>query len=340
MNRSETARPQVAIVVLNFNGLEDTVQCLRSLRAVPSTAHAVILVDNASEIDPEPAARRELPGIVVIHNSSNLGYAGGNNRGIERALERDVEYVMVLNNDTIVAPSILQTLIGAFSGDASLGIVGPVINFMDAPERVMTDGVAFNPGPGTEFFPRVVVPVNPSAPPLQRVDIVNGCCLIAKAAVLRAIGTFDERLFIVHEEADLCLRALEAGYGCAVLGETLVWHKGSGSFERSGRQWQRYFDTRNLYYLLKRHAGRVSRSRPFAASVRHYVLYAFYRYDVECESGKAPAARAVVEGFYDALLGRHGPYARRWRPGFWAILAAFVVGRRIARLKRHRREDG
>jgi GT2 family glycosyltransferase len=329
---SAPASGLVAIVVLNYNGLEDTLKCLSSLRELRDPA-TVILVDNASAVDPTEPARLAYPGIEVIRTAENLGYAGGNNRGIELALARGAEWILILNNDTIVEPRIVRELLTAFDADSTLGIIGPVVNFMEEPDAVMTDGVAFNPGPGTEFFQRIVVPVA-QPPRTVPVDIVNGCCMMVKADVLRKVGMFDEAFFIVHEESDLCLRAKRAGFACAVLGESLVWHKGSSSFDRSGRQLQRYFDARNLWHLLKRHTGRVSRSRRLSASVSHYLRYAFYRYDIEREAGKTAAAGAVVDGVIDGLCGRFGPYRRRSGPGRAAGRMVFAAARTLARVRR------
>jgi GT2 family glycosyltransferase len=324
--------PAVAIVVLNYNGLEDTCRCLESLRTISYPRLSVILVDNASEVDPGPEARRILPDIVAVRNAVNLGYAGGNNRGIARALETGTEYVIVLNNDTVVAPTIVGDLLAAFHANHSLGIVGPVINYLDDPQRVMTEGVRFNRGPGTEFFSSVHVFSDSGLEPVS-VDIVNGCCMMVKAEVFSAIGLFDEGLFIVHEESDFCLRASARGFGCAVLPRTLVWHKGSSAFDRSGRQVQRYFDTRNLYYLLRRHAGSVS-SRQWLPSFMQYLRYAYYRYSIELETGNAHAARAIIEGLSDALAGAMGPYSRHRRRRYAVLQAAFGLGRLASYVKR------
>ena len=153
----------VAIVVLNYNGLDDTVRCLTSLGSVIYPDCCVILVDNGSATDPAAEARRAYPGVEVVHTGANLGYAGGNNRGIRRALERGADYILILNNDTIVDPQLVTALIDAFAAKPSLGIVGPVINFMDEPNAVMTEGVVFNPGPGTAFFHPQPVPIDSAA---------------------------------------------------------------------------------------------------------------------------------------------------------------------------------
>src|SRR5262245_10260418 len=152
--------PSVAVVVLNYNGLEDTLNCLSSIANVTYPRMSVILVDNGSSVDPAEVVGRRFPEVHVICTRANHGYAGGNNRGIERALAIGADYILVLNNDTVVAPGIIGALLEAFAFNASFGIIGPVINFMDEPQTVMTDGVRFNPGPGTEFFQRVTVPLN------------------------------------------------------------------------------------------------------------------------------------------------------------------------------------
>jgi GT2 family glycosyltransferase len=328
-----TPDPAVAIVVLNYNGLDDTRRCLESLRAVSYPHLSVILVDNASMVDPAPEARRCLSGIVVIGNHANVGYAGGNNRGIERALDAGADYVIVLNNDTVVAPTIVQDLLTAFRTDRSLGIIGPVVNSLDEPQRVMTEGVRFNRGPGAEFFSPVNVPTDGDAPPTAvPVDVVNGCCMMVRAEVFRTIGLFDEALFLVHEEADLCLRARAQGFGCGVLARTLVWHKGSSSFDRSGRQVQRYFDTRNLYYLLRRH-GSSNGSRRWLTSFWHFVRYAYYRYMTELEAGKNRSAGAVIEGLADALAGVTGPYVPEARRRTGLVTTMFTAGRVLSLLK-------
>jgi GT2 family glycosyltransferase len=330
---------RTAIVVLNFNGLDDTLKCLESLRGV-TVAADVILVDNASAIDPTAPSLQCYPGIDVIRTAQNLGYAGGNNRGIERALATGAEFVLVLNNDTIVDPRLVERLVEAFDSSPALGVAGPVINYMDEPDQVMTDGVRFNPGPGTEFFRRIEVPLDATKAPTP-VDIVNGCCLMVRAEVFRRVGLFDEDLFIVHEESDLCLRARLAGFDCAVVPEVLVWHKGSSAFERSGRQLQRYFDARNLYYLLRRYSGRLSGTRSLARSLAHFFLYAYYRAEVEREHGQSAARTAVAEGVADALASVRGPYVRRRRPLLPLVNGMFAAARAVARIEsRLRRVNG
>ena len=315
---------KACIVLVNYNGLADTLQCLRSLEVAgrPDT----VVVDNASAEDPAPAVRREFPWCPVVRNLVNGGWAGGNNTGIRHALERGADQVILLNNDTTVAPQLVEALLAAARVRPEFGVLGPVIRFMDDPDETMTDGTLFNrPGfPG--FFPRLPVPENPAVPSaVTEVDIVNGCCMMIRSDVFRRIGLIDERFFLIHEESDFCLRARRAGFRCGVIGEALVWHKGSTSFKRTGKRLQRYYDTRNLYLLLRKHGATHRAGRGPAYSLIEYLKYSYYRYALEREGGQEDAASAVLEGLCDALARQFGPFERRSRPLLPLLRCAFNV---------------
>jgi GT2 family glycosyltransferase len=299
--------PRIWIVPVNFNGLEDTRKCLRSLEKLTAPA-SVVVVDNASNEDPSAALKAEFPSAHIIRNPVNGGWSGGNNTGIRFAMEQGADFILLLNNDTTVHPNLIPRLLAAMDANPSFGIVGPVIRYMDEPDVVMTDGVAFNrPGyPG--FFQRQPVPERDSA--VDETDIVNGCAMFVRADVFQRVGLIDDRFFLIHEESDFCLRAREAEFKCGVLAEALVWHKGSSSFKQSGKRWQRYYDTRNLGLLLARHRG----GRGRLSSHAHWVKYAYHRWCREREEGHPDAANAVLEGLFDACVRRYGAYqpGRRW----------------------------
>ena len=321
--------PRVWIVPVNFNGLEDTRKCLRSLAELSHPA-SVVVVDNASKEDPTAILKAAFPTIHVVRNAVNAGWSGGNNTGIRFALERGATHVVLLNNDTTVHPRLVDRLLAASAADPAFGILGPVIRYMDEPDATMTDGVVFNrPGyPG--FFQRLPVPERTAEPPVvAEVDIVNGCCMMIRADVFRRIGLIDDRFFLIHEEADFCLRAREAGFRCGVLAEGLVWHKGSSAFRRSGKRWQRYYDTRNLGLLLSKHTMRTRTGRSVLKTYAAYVRYAYHRYCHEQEDGQPDAADAVLEGLIDVATRRFGPH----RPRRWTLPLLRCVFEAARRLK-------
>jgi GT2 family glycosyltransferase len=228
-----------------------------------------------------------------------------------------------------VSPALVSSLLAAAAANPDYGILGPVIGFMDEPHAIMTDGCAFNRGTEPGFFERVPVSIGASSPPpVQSVDIVNGCCVMLSASLLRRAGLIDERFFLVHEESDLCLRARHAGFRCGVVGAMLVWHKGSSAFKRTGRRLQRYYDARNLQLLLRRHLGRAP-GRRARASWLAYAKYVYYRYCLEMESREPEAGVAVIEGVYDGLARIHGRYQGRPRPLVPLMQFVFDVRRRF-----------
>lgn len=321
------------IVTVNFNGLEDTRKCLRSLAQMTTPAN-VVVVDNASKIDPRPVLSAEFPDAVLVRNDVNAGWSGGNNTGIRLALERGARRVLLLNNDTTVAPDLVARLSSAAEAFPHFGIIGPIIRYMDEPDLTMTDGVVFNrPGyPG--FFQRRPVPVQVASPPIvEDVDIVNGCAMLIRAEVFRSVGLIDDRFFLIHEEADFCLRTQEAGFRCGVLAEPLVWHKGSSAFKQSGKRWQRYYDTRNIGLLLAKHTARPAAERRGVSAYAHLLRYAYHRYCHEREDGQADAANAVLEGLVDAATRRFGPFHARQRWAVPVLRSIFEAARRLKAAK-------
>ncbi|MGL4419397.1 MAG: glycosyltransferase family 2 protein, partial [Gemmataceae bacterium] len=260
-----------------------------------------------------------------VRNPINGGWAGGNNRGMEYALEGGAELCILLNNDTIVTPDFVERLVTAADAQPGYGILGPIIRFMDEPDKIQTMGTAFNrPGPPGFFG---VVPVNPSsAKPAEitPIDIVNGCCLMVRREVMERIGLVDEAYFLIHEESDFCLRALAAGIPCGAIATDPVLHKGSSSFKREGQKLQRYYDARNLIRLLKAHGARPG-ARSRLAGWKAYALYVYYRYAHERESGTPISAEAVLEGIYDGVVGRYGVKSERSRWGLWWLRRAVAV---------------
>jgi GT2 family glycosyltransferase len=314
------------IVLVNYNGLADTLRCLRSLEAAgrPDT----VVVDNASTENPSAALRREFSWCAVSRNPVNGGWAGGNNVGAWYALQRGADLVILLNNDTVVAPDFVARLTAAAAAHPSYGVLGPVIRFMDPPHEVQTDGCVFNEPARPGFFQRKPVDLVPGpVPTITEVDIVNGCCMMIRANVFRRVGFIDERFFLIHEESDFCLRARRAGFLCGVIGEALVWHKGSSSFKRTEARWQRYYDARNLYLLLSKHSTTHRRGRRPFPSLWEYFKYSYQRYAIEREAGHADSAEAVVQGVHDALARRFGPFRAGSRPAVPLLRGVFEAWR-------------
>ena len=322
---------RIALVVLSYNGLEDTRKCLASLSAQAQENPEIlsILVDNGSTDGTADFVRKEFTWCNVHRVDVNRGPSAGNNRGIEFALSKVVDWIILLNNDTTASPDFLRRMADLAASPQGFDILGPVIRFMDEPAEVMTDGVRFNPEKFMGFFQRVEVPVYDDVwpPKVTEVDVVNGCCMMIASSVVEKIGLFDESFFIYHDETDYCLRAKLAGFRAGVFSRALIFHKGGRSFESTGKKGQRYYDARNLAYLVKRYAGKLPGARTRMASVLMYLRHMYHRYCMEREAGQYEAAAAVIEGMLDAMRKRVGQYASGARAGSKAVMFVFETAR-------------
>ncbi len=222
--------PFVSIVVVNWNGLEDTRECLRSLMAAPYPARRIIVVDNGSQGDEAGALEREFGGdIVVLRNPENLGFAVGANTGTRRALDLGTDYVLLLNNDTTVDPLFLEEMVEAAQRKSRLGAACPKTYFYDAPDVIYSAGgraslwtaTARQVGRGQRDdgqFERVA-----------RRDYADGVCMLIPAAALERVGMLDEEYFMYWEETDWCFRAREQGLHCYYVPAAKIWHKAARS---------------------------------------------------------------------------------------------------------------
>lgn len=320
------------VVVLSYNGLGDTRKCLASLAAAMRPGATALLVDNGSMDGTAAAVTEEFPWCRVHTVVENQGPAAGNNAGIRVAVASGCRWVLLLNNDTTVDPGLIDRLREAVAAHPDYAVVGPVIYFMGDPDVVMTDGCIFNEPDFHGFFQRKPVPLTWSRPPaITEVDVVNGCCMMVRADVLDRIGLFDDSMFIYHDETDLCLRALEAGYRAGVIDHALIWHKGSATIKATGKRMARYYDARNLLYVLRKHGGATRHGRTRLQSCAMYLRSMYYWYCTEREEGHDHSADAVIEGICDGVAGRRGRYRERRRVMVSPIRVAFELLRKRPR---------
>jgi GT2 family glycosyltransferase len=325
------APPRIAVVVLSYNGLDDTRKCLRSLEHAMRPFVVPLLVDNGSTDGTGVAVAREFPWCRIVRVETNRGPIVGNNAGIRAALDAGVEWITLLNNDTTVDPGLFDQLSTAVQAHPGYDALGPIIYFMGDPTVVMTDGCMFNMPDDRGFFVRQPVPLTREHPPaITETDIVNGCCLMVRATVFSKIGTFDERLFMYHDELDLCLRIGDVGGKLGIIDHPLVWHKGSATSIGTGKRSIRYFDARNLWHVLRKHGFATRHGRSRLRTAAAYFRYMYYWYDAECAAGNDTAAAAVLDGMHDGLAGSFGPYTARRRPMTPVLGWIFRLGRRAS----------
>lgn len=249
--------PRVTAVVLNWCDEEATAGCLRSLQASTCPALSILLVDNGSPDGSGKRLNERFAGIPFLQTGENLGFTGGNNRGIERALEDGAEYVLILNHDTLVEPGAVGALVETARRDAEVGAVAPTVVRMDAPESVWYGGGAFDAKRGFGMHWNGKGP-QPNGP--REVSFFSGCAVLLRGEALNDVGAFDESYFMYVEDAELSVRLLRSGWKIIHEPAARVRHRVPPRGSKPSPD-QIFYRDRNRRRLVRRHLGSADRAR-------------------------------------------------------------------------------
>lgn len=289
----------IAVVVLNWNGLELSRACLRSWKAARPAPRRILLVDNGSQDASVATLKREFKGIEVLALPKNLGFAAGNNKGFEALWARGskVEAVFICNNDTEVQPDMLAQLWQSLQAQSKIGVVGPRILFHST-GRIWFEGACIRSLSGRPQHLGYDAPagIPGSAFELPARGFVTGCGMLVRSDLLKALGGFDASFWAYAEDSDLCLRARTKGYGSAVQPSAVMSHKVSASFGLESAL-SMYYITRNSLWLMRRHSLGVPGLSPLLFSA-----WSLARSLRSLLRGHGDAAASTLRGLRDGLL--------------------------------------
>jgi GT2 family glycosyltransferase len=224
--------PKVSIIILNWNGYIDTIECLESLKKNDYQNYEVIIVDNASIGDDVNILRNKYGDYVhIIANSRNDGFPGGCNIGMRYALEKGTDYILLLNNDTTVDKGFLTELVNAVKDDTATGIAGSKVYYYYHPRVLQTVGGMINWWLGTIKVLGDVEDVGQYETISER-DFVYGTSFLLKKEVIEKISFMDETYFFGIEELDYCTRAKRARFKVVYVPKSKIWHKVGASFAK------------------------------------------------------------------------------------------------------------
>lgn len=315
MNLTDLAR-RTAVVVLNWNGFDDTSQCLASLARLNPAPGRVIVVDNGSTDGSAERLRAVFPWAHVVATSRNLGYAGGNNVGIRLALGEGADYVWVLNNDTVVEPGALGALLQRMTEDPTIAMCGSTLVHSDPPGVVQAlGGASYDPWTGTARGVGAGLRLGslPSPSDVEpRLDYVAGASVLVTRRFLETAGLMDEGYFLFFEELDWAAR-LPPGTRLGWAASSVVHHKDGATIGRNRDDGQpmekrlryEYFMLRSRFRYTAKHdpwrlpvvvaitlatlALRLARGQPLRAWVLARALVA-----VATGLGVPPSARELM----------------------------------------------
>ena len=296
---------RIAVVIPMWNQLELTLRCVRSLGELLPPAEWVVVVDNASEPDPRRELEGARPGLVVLRQAVNEGFAGGCNTGIRWALEHGAEAVLLLNSDAVAAPGLLRELGSGLNAGERIAAAGAKTLTDESPPRIHAAYAVL-----TYHAPLVRVEgwLEPRVERFSEAcdaDSVSGGAVLLRREALLDVGLLDEDFFAYHEDVDWCMRARRRGWRVRYVPTAVVHHRMHGS--TGGGYAPR------IVYLTSRNAVRFARKHASIAELAVFTAYTLgnlakelpYRWRL----GQLGVYLWRLRGLLDGVLGRALPLA-------------------------------
>ena len=239
---------KICCVILSFNGADDTISCIESINAQEQPGFDLLVIDNGSSPGTTEKIIAAHPGVELIALSENLGWAGGNNFGIKLALQRDYDWVCLLNNDTVFPDGEVANWIRAIR-TAPPCLLHPTIHYWDQPEVAQITAAGEVNGQ----------PNHRAASWNGKITMEHayGACIAIPQKIFESVGLLDERLFVQLEETDFHRRAVQKGFIAACDSTVKIFHKESRSFGGVRAPIKIYYTVRNSLLLIEKTPARL-----------------------------------------------------------------------------------
>ena len=284
---------QLAIIIINWNKAPDTLHSLSMISKWSGLKAEVIVVDNGSSHEDLSLLRKAGPRFQLVINTTNRGYAGGNNAGITKALDEGFPYIMLLNSDATISERCVKQLLECMKYSPDLGVLGPLLE---------EGGKNYAGGRNIGIYSRTRIPYDPkdSDSELLIVDYVPGSVLLARREAFEKVGLLEEEFFFSGEIADFCRRVQLARLKCAVYTGCLASH--TPDIDSTMRETlYNYYTLRNRFLFIRRHF----RYSKFFWNMR-WVLEGIEQIIIALLKRRKKRAHALWLGLRDGVSGRFG----------------------------------
>ena len=250
---------ELAIILINWNQYELTNSCIKSILNCSYKKFKIILVDNCSKDNSVTKLKRDFPNVHFIQNNSNLGFTGANNIGIEYAKSEDYEYIMLLNNDTVVKNTFIEPLVDSFKKNV-MAVQPLILNYPDS-NTIWNNGGSIN----SLFGIFKTINKNKNISLIKNFDKketewISGCCFMIRSSVIDEIGILDDNFFVYYEDVDWSIRITEKKYKILIVPSSIIYHFEGGSWKTKKKNkegyispYTHYLNIRNHIYLIKKH---------------------------------------------------------------------------------------
>jgi GT2 family glycosyltransferase len=295
----------VGVVLVHWNSsVTVTNECITSLKKGTVVPQFIVVVDNGSSENPAQEILSLHHDVLVFRRNQNDGFTGANNAGIRFLLDKEVDYVWVLNNDTVVHEECLQRFIDVLSRNPRVGICTGKTFLFDMPDVFWNAGSSWNQktltprhiGSSEKDCGQYDVP--------REVSFADGCCMFIRAAALRGFELFDERYFAYNEDIDFCLRLSKKGWALVFSPFPIIWHRVSHSVSKvhgakHTSPFQQYLGVRNRLFIIRRFSS--SRSQAFVLTSSHIFRCLGIYAPIVMLKGEMRKSKAVLRAIVDGL---------------------------------------
>lgn len=299
----------VYIIVLTWNHVSDTIECLRSVLDLDYPRVNIVVVDNASTDGTIALVEEQFPQVKILKNQKNLGYAEGNNIGCQYALKKGADYVFILNNDTIVHPDCLKYLVEDLETNSHAAAGAPKSFFYNNRDLIYFSGGKIGEDGSTQHIGMKKKDISPNSGSTET-EWINGCAILIRANALDRIGGYDPRYFLLFEDVDWSLRARRADYTLRIIFNAIIWHKSSESIGDHKAPQYLYYNTRNRHLWINNNFFGAMRcklhciylSKNLRNLKQAFMILIAY----------SPYHKAIRQGYIDFLLHRFGQRNYQW----------------------------
>ena len=251
----------IAIILVNWKNYDDTKNCLKSLYLSNNTSFNIILIDNESKEKSASKLKESFPHITILPQETNLGFTGANNLGIKYGLALGAEYIMLLNNDTIVPKNFMSPLLTTLRSNNQIAAVQPKIMFADKPDKIWSGGGIYNSLiASTTTIGYDQLDTEKYSKPTY-LDWLTGCCILIKAEIISEVGLLNNHFFAYYEDVDWSLRIRKLGYLLAYNPSVPIYHKAGASSKTKNKSadgflspFVHFLNIRNHIFLVRLHA--------------------------------------------------------------------------------------
>jgi hypothetical protein len=291
--------PSVFTIILNYNNYTDTIDTIESVLSSEYDVNSILLIENSSDKTIIRKIRTRFPDLAIIENEKNLGYAGGNNIGIQKAIASGADYIFLLNNDVTLEKDVLKKCVSAMEKSPGCAACQPIIVTFEDEEKIWSAGTQLYWG-----YPRLFL----KGAKLQKDGIKTspfglvGCAILFRRSALEQTGLFDESLFLLHEETDWCIRAKKMNFSLLIISNAIVSHKISTTIGMFSKIYL-YYIGRNWLLVGKKN---FSFFRYLYILVTEFLIrFPYYLYHVT-KKGQITMIQYYLRGLFDGIRGIPG----------------------------------